>query len=150
MAKEARPPRRPPDDKGCDVQIVVNDQAQGGDALDVRLEPKAQDKIDTWEEDEELTFDLSLWSEKLRQLAPEAYADRPKPRKRALAQPGTDAKISIMRERVERGEDLFGDKDLRTDSIDQAGREIRRCRNGRDERGQLRELGDEPPKGGAA
>ncbi len=145
MVKEnpARSARKP-QHEGCDVRPVI--QPAEGDALDVRLEPTAEDLIEALEDDEH-TLPLDAWAERLRQIAPGAYADRPKPRLPALVPPGTEARIRVMQQRVERGEDLFGPGDVETDGIDQAGREIRRCRNGRDERGQLRQLGE---KGGDA
>lgn len=140
---------RQPEDKGCDVRLTVSPEAGQADALDVRLEPKVEDLVEALEDDEEHTLPIDAWSNRLRQIDPQAFGDRPKPRRPALVEPGTEAKIQIMQERIARGEDPFGPTDLGTDSNDQAGREIRRCRNGRDERGGLRQLG-EAPKGGDA
>lgn len=126
--------------EGCDVKPVV--RPAEGDALDVRLEPKAEDVVEEFEEDYEHVLTLDEWAQRLRQLAPQAYGDRPKPRLPAQVAPGTEAKIRVMQDRVARGEDPFGERDVETDANDRAGREIRRCRNGRDERGQLRQLGE--------
>jgi hypothetical protein len=132
--------------EGCDVKPVVQDGS--GDALDVRLEPTAEDLVEALEGDTEHVLSVEQWAERLRQLDARAFGDRPKPRQAALVQPGTEAKIAIMRERIARGEDPFGPRDLEDGAVPQAGRDIQRVRNGRDKRLGYRKLTD--PKGGAA
>lgn len=121
----------------CDVKLTANDQ--GGDC-DVRLEPTAQDLIEVLEESDE-DMPLDDWAALLRQVAPKVYGDAPPPTDApCLAEPGTEARIQAMIDRVTRGESPFDPHDLAVDANERAGREVRRLRNGRDEPGRLQEL----------
>jgi hypothetical protein len=125
-----------PQHEGCDVRLQPS---RGGDC-DVRLEPTAQDLIEVLEESDD-DMPLDDWAKLLRQVAPKVYAEPPPPKDApCLAEPGTEAKIQTMAERVARGESPFAPEDLVTDSNERAGREVHRLRNGRDEQGRLREL----------
>lgn len=124
--------------EGCDVRLEIDD----GEECDVRAVPTVQDAIDALEEEENHAMRFEAWLDWLCRVSP-GHLEPPPPRKVCLAEPGTEAKIRALADRLAAPTGLWHPGDMRRDQyLDHSGRTVSRGRNGQGIAGELRAMAE--------